>query len=52
MELRDLVESAALWTMGFTIALFAFLAFGAPYLLQALGWLFEAMGGVGVGGVQ
>lgn len=52
MELRDLMHSAALWTIVLTIALFAFLTFVAPHLLVALGWLFEALGGVGVDGVQ
>lgn len=44
-DVRDLVRSAVFWCGVFIIGLFAFLAFGAPYLLRVVGWLFKAMGG-------
>ena len=48
----QVVRSAELWTIVFTVGLFLFLAFGARPLLRALGWLFTLLGGPGAEGID
>lgn len=49
-DLKALLHSALLWSIFWTLALFAFLAFGARPVLRLIGLLFGLLGGVGLEG--
>lgn len=49
-EVKKVIHSTVLWTILFTIAVFAFLTWGARPALHLLGLLFQLMGGQGLEG--